>query len=288
MTHNPIEPSETKPSGLSRRWIFAILIAAFLFVLMPFLFWRATWFGRPLSDDEIARNLADQEHPHKTQHALAQIAERMLSRDPATRANARRWYPAIVTFAASPVAELRVTAAWVMGQDNSSWEFRGSLQRLLQDAHPMVRRNAALALVRFGDASGAGEMGAMLEPYVVRAPQTGRLAERLKPGDTLNPGTLLGRIRMRQNTMEIRSQVPGSLDHWLVSDGAAVAAGDPIAAVSPSAEEAWEALRGLFLIGRPEDLPIVERYAHGVPGFPDSVQKQAMLAARAIRQRAGQ
>src|SRR5271157_4540252 len=105
MTDSPIGTPETKTSGLSRRWLFAILIAAFLFVLMPFLFWRATWFGRPLTDDEITQDLADHEHPHKTQHALAQIAERMLSRDPAARANARQWYPAVVTLAASPVDE---------------------------------------------------------------------------------------------------------------------------------------------------------------------------------------
>jgi hypothetical protein len=288
MTDSPIGPSETRTSGLSRRWLLVILIAAFLFVLMPFLFWRATWFGRPLTDDEIAQDLADREHPHKTQHALAQIAERILSRDPSSRASARQWYPSVVTLAASPVDELRVTAAWVMGQDNSSQEFHASLGRLLQDTHPMVRRNAALALVRFGDASGAREIRAMLEPYIVRAPQAGTLAERLKPGDTLNLGTLLGRIRQGQDTIEIRCQVPGELDHWLVGDRVVVAAGDPIAAVSPSTEEAWEALRGLFLVGRPEDLRTVERYARGLPGFPDAIQKQAALAGRAIRQRAGE
>ena len=86
----PAETAETpgasaaKPSaGLSRRWTFGILIVAFLFVLMPFLFWQSTWFGRPLTDEEIVKNLAHTEHPRKTQHALSQIADRIVARDPA-------------------------------------------------------------------------------------------------------------------------------------------------------------------------------------------------------------
>ena len=41
-------PRERKPFG--GRWAYAVLVVALLFVLMPFLFWRATWFGRPLTE----------------------------------------------------------------------------------------------------------------------------------------------------------------------------------------------------------------------------------------------
>ena len=44
--------------------------------------------------------------------------------------------------------------AWLMGADSASEDFYNALEKLLLDAEPIVRRNAALALVRFNDASG--------------------------------------------------------------------------------------------------------------------------------------
>ena len=274
------------PAGaVRRRWLYLILIVTLLFVLMPFLFWQATWFGRPLTDAQIKKNLADSEHPRKVQHALSQIADRMVSRDPSVRVSARRWYPQVIALSASPIEELRLTAAWVMGQDNSVAEFHQALLPLLADPHPMVRRNAALALVRFGDAAGRLVILSMLEPYTVLAPQGGTLAQRLKAGDVLNPGTLLGRIEQGDKKIEIRSQVPGTLDRWLPADGANVSRGDALMLISPSSEMGWEALRALYLVGQTEDLPAIERYARGSEGMPNSVRQQAELTARAIHSR---
>src|ERR1700681_2845357 len=61
------------------RWLLVILALTFLFVLMPFLFWQATWFGRPLDDQQIAAALDDREEPRQIQYALSQIADRILS-----------------------------------------------------------------------------------------------------------------------------------------------------------------------------------------------------------------
>lgn len=285
MTTNTNSSPGPAVGGLSRRWLYAILITAFLFVLMPFLFWRATWFGRPLTDAEITKYLADREHPRKAQHALSRIADRILGRDPAGRATVGQWYPQVIALSSSNVDELRITSAWVMGQDNTNGEFHAALLKLLQDPHPMARRNAALSLVRFGDASGRTEIRAMLEPYVVTASRAGTLAQRLKPGDTVNPGTLLGRIRAGQEEMEIRSQVPGVLERWLATTGANVSPGDPLAAISSSANEAWEALRALYLVGETEDIPVIQRYARGDPDIPEAVRRQAVLSAEAISTR---
>ena len=109
--------------GISKKWLYGILILAFLFVLMPYLLWQATWFGRPLDDAGIASAFADKDRPREAQHALSQIADRMLSADPNARASARKWYPQVVAMAASPSDELRLTAAWVMQQDNSVPDF---------------------------------------------------------------------------------------------------------------------------------------------------------------------
>ncbi len=281
------ETQAASPKGLARHWLLGILALSFLFVLMPFLFWRATWFGLPLSDEEITRNLADGGHPRKVQHGLSQIADRILSPDPGVRASARRWYPAVTAVAMNPHAELRLTAAWVMGQDNSSAAFHDALRSLLADINPMVRRNAALSLVRFQDSAGHDEIRAILEPYAVKAGAEGTLRQRLVPGDTLNPGTLLGRIEAAGQKIEVRSEVPGSMGRWLVADGSPVLRDTPIAAIDPSAEEQWEALKALALIGQPEDLAVVESLARSRGELPDTIRKAAEQAARGIRQRSG-
>jgi hypothetical protein len=281
---SPAIPASTKP-GLKRPWLFVILALTFLFVLMPFLFWQATWFGKPLNDAQLQKSLVDREHPREIQHALSQVADRMLARDALTRDSARQFYPQVVQIARNGQDELRLTAAWVMGQDNSVSDFHQELVRLLQDPNPMVRRNAAPALVRFGDASGLAEIRSMLQPSAVGAPEAGALEQRLKPGESINPGTLLGRIRSGNSTSELRSQIPGIIRQWLVPDTAAVTKGQPILRVDPSVSEIWESLRALYLIGQLEDLPNIEEIASAAGDLPANVRQQAELTATAIRSR---
>ena len=84
--------SATPPAkpGLKRRWLFVILALTFVFVLMPFLFWQATWFGKPLNDTQLEKSLTDSQHPREIQHALAQIADRILDRAVALLRERRR------------------------------------------------------------------------------------------------------------------------------------------------------------------------------------------------------
>jgi biotin carboxyl carrier protein len=274
-------------SGMKLRWMVAILVLTFLFVLMPFLFWQATWFGKPLSAEQIEKALADREHPREIQHALSQIADRILAPDEPTRASARQFYPAVMRIAESGTPELRLTAAWVMGQDNTVPEFHEHLLRLLRDGSPMVRRNAALALVRFGDASGRDEIRSLLAPYSMPSPFAGVLAARLRPGDAVNPGTLLGHIQTSGSDgeeRELRADVPGEINRWLVSDGATVTQGQPVVLIDPSPSEVFEALRALYLIGEPQDLPAVEQFQRGA-AVPANVRQQAQETAAAIRSR---
>src|ERR1700752_5443139 len=142
------ESKESKPrTSFGGRWTYGILIVAFLFVLMPFLFWNATWFGRPMNDAQIAKALADRTHPREIQHALSQLETRIEARDP----RVKQWYPQIVALATDPVDEIRVEDAWVMGQDNTSEEFHHALSQMRNEPNGMVQRKAALALVRVTD-----------------------------------------------------------------------------------------------------------------------------------------
>jgi hypothetical protein len=279
---------------MKRRWMVAVLVLTFLFVLMPFLFWQATWFGKPLTTDEIQKALADSEHPREIQHALSQIADRILAPDQAARASARQFYPEVMRIAETGTPELRLTAAWVMGQDNTVPEFHERLLQLLRDGSPMVRRNAALALVRFGDPSGLDEIRSLLAPYSMASPFSGTLATRLQTGDAVNPGTLLGRIQTGgalssqgsgEEEMEVRADVPGQVNRWLAPDGSAVEQGQPLLLIDPSPAEVFEALRALYLIGQPQDLPAVEQFIRGGEAVPPNVRQQAQDTATAIRAR---
>jgi hypothetical protein len=271
----------TPRKSFGGRWTYGIVITAFLFVLMPFLFWNATWFGRPLSDDQIAKALVDRAHPRQIQHALTQIETRIEARD----ASVRRWYPEVVTLASHPLDEIRVTDAWVMGQDNTSPDFHRALLNLLADANPMVQRNAALSLVRFGDDAGHARIISMLRPYNMPSPLAGTLDTRLKPHDVVNPGTLVAHIESDGQRREVRAAVPGTLDRWLAPNGGALTPGQPILILDPSESMVWEALRALYLLGRSEDLPDVDRFARGTDGFSPQVAQQAQATSRAIRSR---
>jgi len=268
--------------------------------VMPFLFWNATWFGRPITDAQIAKALADRSHPREIQHVLSQFETRIERGDPSVR----KWYPQIVALSKDPIDEIRVTDAWVMGQDNTAPEFHQALLPMLQDPNPMVQRNAALSLVRFQDDSGHAQIVSMLQPYIMPAQQSGVLATRLKTGDIVNPGTLVAHIESSGNhdaaenndaagksseagkSNEVRARVPGTVDHWLVKDGTTVSAGQPILSLAPNESMAWEALRALFLTGRQEDLRDVNQFVRGTDGMSPQLALQAQATAKAIHDRA--
>ena len=274
--------TDPKPrSSFGGRWTYGILIVAVLFVLMPFLFWNATWFGRPMTDEQLTKALNDRSKPREIQHALAQLETRIEARDP----RVKQWYPQIAALSTDPVDEIRVTDAWVMGQDNTSEEFHRALLPMLNDPNVMVQRNAALSLVRFHDDSGHAQILAMLHPYEMPSPFTGALDTRLKPGDIVNPGTMVAHIESEGKKKEVRAAVPGTLVRWLVADHASVTAGQPLVSLAPSEGMMWEALRALYIVGRSEDLPDIEQVARALYGASPQIGQQAQSTARAIRDR---
>ena len=194
--------------------------------------------------------------PRRTQHALVQIGERITRRQ-----NVSRWYPDVIQQSASPSVELRQTAAWIMGQDRNYAPFHDTLLRLIHDPEPMVRRNAALSLASFGDHAGRAELAAMLRPYTVTSPAGGAVKYRMKPGDYVNPGTMIGRV----GETEVRAPVPGET-RALDRNENAVQPGDPLVTLAPDKNHVWEALRALYVVGEPDDIPDVERYLRPVDG----------------------
>ena len=275
-------PAAPPKSPMAKKWLVGILVLTFAFVLMPFLLWYMTTFSRPLTDADLSSYFHDTVHPRRAQHALSQIADRMMSPNRAIRESAKPWYPEVINFSSQGSDELRVTAAWVMGQDNQSAEFHAALLKQLADANPMVKRNAALSLVRFADPAGHAIIAGMLSPYAVAAPRSGILSTRLKSGDVINPGTLVAHIIAGEEKIEVRSEVPGTILQWSAPDNAQIQTGQQMLLIDPSPEMVWESLRALYLIGQKDDLPALHRYVRGIDSMPPQIQQQATLTARQI------
>ena len=297
----PPSASEQKYAhGMSTRTRLLFYLTAWLIVLLPFLFWWNTWFGRRLPDKQIAEYLRDDRRPRHIQHALVQIGERIMHRDAA----AAQWYPELVRLSTHPVEEVRNTDAWVMGQDTTGAGFHEALLKMLQDSSPMVRGNAALSLVLFKDASGRRDdsgreqIVALLQPAHIFAPRAGRITDTARAGTAIHQGGIVAKLQPMtpsaansangESAKEVRSPISGRIHSISATTGATVAAGAEIAIVDPGDEQAWEALRALYLIGRAEDLPVIRPYERESRDIPDRVREQALLADQAIRSRAQQ
>jgi HEAT repeat protein len=266
---------------MSRTQKLLFFLVAWLICLMPFLFWWNTWFGRKLSDQQLNDYLHDTKKPRHIQQALVQVGERITRQD----ATAKQWYPDLVQLAADPVEEVRNTDAWVMGQDTSGGGFHEALLEMLADPSPMVRGNAALSLVRFGDATGRPQIVALLQPAQITSPQSGRVVDADRPGTAIHQGGLIAKLQSGNETVEIRSPIPGRI-RSVAGTGANVAAGAEIAVVDPSTEQVWEALRALYLVGQLDDLPAILPYERDLADISKDVRQQALETEKAIRERA--
>jgi hypothetical protein len=267
---------------MSTRNRLLFFLVAWLIVLMPLLFWWSTWFGRQLSDQQIGEYLRDDKHPRHIQHALVQIAERLQRHDAA----AASWQGDLIRLASHPVEDIRNTDAWVMGQDTDTQSFHDTLRKMLGDSSLTVRGNAALSLVRFGDATGRTQIVALLQPATIRSAGGGQVVDVDQPGTSIHQNGLIAKIRDAQTTTEIRSPIGGRVQKVRVAAGAQVASSTEIATIEPSDDQVWEALRALYLIGQTEDLPAVRSYQREVPGVSDRVRQQAILTDKAIQERA--
>lgn len=274
-----VAPVRHRMSTRNRLLFFAV---AWLIVLMPFLFWWSTWFGRHLSDKQLTEFINDQKHPRHIQHALVQLGERLTVHD----ATAARWYPDLIRLASYPVEEVRNTDAWVMGQDTTQDGFHQALLRMLEDPSPMVRGNAALSLVRFGDATGRSQLVALLQPARIIAPVAGKVIDTDHAGTAIHQNGLIAKIQNGQQITEVRSPINGRIRTIFVALGAEVSLGAELASVDPGEEQVWEALRALYLVGQSEDLPAIRIYQRDLPEIPDRVKQQALLTEQAIRSRA--
>lgn len=244
------------------------VLAIVVFVIIPFLFWRGTWFGTRLSDSEVSEYLADRDKPRRVQHALEQIDERLQRGD----ASARLWHPSLITLAQHPVKEVRITLAWLMGEDPTYPGFHPVLLDLVHDPEPMVRRNAALSLVRLGDRSGKSEITSILRPWELLSDRSGTLQLLVFEGDDTKHGQALARIGGNENDL-LRSPITGSVERIHAREGETVRKGQVLFTLLSDQTQQWEALRALYLIGEPSDAAAIEPLTR--PEYPELLRRQA-------------
>jgi hypothetical protein len=303
---SPERETPGKPGrSMSRTQKILFFATGWLIVLMPFLFWWNTWFGRHLSDPQMTEYLHDDKKPRHIQHALVQLGDRMSRGDAA----AKQWYPDLVHLAGDPVEEVRNTDAWVMGQDISGAGFHDTLRQMLTDSSPTVRGNAALSLVRFGDATGRPQIVALLAPAEVRVPTSGQLGpstpddfwsdrgrtasvvDRASPGTSIRELGVVVKLGVAvgpdgTGVVELRSPITGRVR--TMSAVQQVHPGDVLAVIDPATEQVWEALRALYLVGQTDDLPAIRPYERDLPGVSNDVRQQAIETEKAIQKRSQQ
>jgi HEAT repeat protein len=268
-----------------RRYPWALIVVIFLFILIPFLSWYGSWFGRPLSDEKIEQYLTDKDKARNVQHALSYIGNKIIEGDKTME----RWYPLIVASAQNQAPQVRQIAAWTMGQDNKNEAFHQALLELLKDANPGVRHNAAVQLTRFNDGSGRAELVAMLQSQTLRAETEGEIELLVsEEGRAIAENNPLARIKKSDGMVaEIRSPQDARIQTVSVSDKAQVKPGDEVMTIAPSVEQAFAALQALFIVGQTEDMPQIQRYTGQMTGMSDAVRQQALNTLEAIRARNG-
>jgi hypothetical protein len=272
------------PMDGRRRTPWALALVAVLFVVMPFLTWYGTTFWRTLTDAQVDEYLGDATNVRHVQHALEEIDRRVAGAD----TNARRWYPRVVEVSHDSSADLRLTAAWVMGDDNREETFHAALVPLLGDAEPAVRRMAALSLSRFDDARCRAELVAMLHDYSVPVGVGGSVETVLPVGSVVSRQTMIARVRTEAGEVrEVRSPLAGRVKQLSTAEGTKVQAGDALLVLSPDADNVLQALRALYLVGTREDIAEIEPYTQGAAGMPQKVKEQAAQTVEMIVRRSG-
>lgn len=266
---------------MSRRNKVLFVVTSWAIIAMPVLFWWNTWFGRQLTDKQMTEYLSDDMHPRHIQHALVQLGDRMSRNDQSVR----QWYPRLVQLASYKVDEVRNTDAWVMGQASTEATFHQALLGMLNDSSPLVRGNAALSLVRFGDSAGHQQIVSLLNEVPLTSPGAGKVVDAAAAGTAVREGGLVLKVDSAGATTEVRSPIAGRV-RSVATTGLNVSAGTQVATLDPGEQQVWEALRALYLIGGPDDLPAIRPYTRESPDIPDHIRKQALETVSSIEKRA--
>jgi biotin carboxyl carrier protein len=249
----------------------ALLLLA---VIVPFLAWYGSWFGRELTDSEITASLELDQEPRDIQHALLAVQSRLLAGD----STATRWRSQVIALKGIDQVQVRRMVAWVLGHDMDD-ACRDALVGMLGDADLATRRNAAVALTKWQDERSRPILLAALQPIEIRAPRGGTLDLKVVEGDPVGLGRDMAIVETSGDvTISLRPPIDGRVLRLDKKDGESVTEGELLGALSPDPQSVLAALKGLYLVGRKEDADAVRPFANGaVQHMTDQVTQQAKL-----------
>ncbi|MDP7035290.1 MAG: HEAT repeat domain-containing protein [Planctomycetota bacterium] len=263
----------------SRVFLVVVVLAA---IYIPFQFWVDTSFRTSLDDDSLRGYLTRPEKPRHIQHALVQLTQRIQE----DRGTAEPFYEDALRLVEHKESAIRSMLAWVLGFDNTHQPFQDGLQKLLQDEHPNVRYNAALSLVKFGDTSIRPVLLEMLRPFRVGSGVDGKVREIFASNRPVRSGVQLALVVAADGKESgVPSPLDGRIRRVFCRSGDKVNRGDDLVEILPGEMQVWEALKALYLIGRPEDLPEVRRWTVPVPPYSKKIQIQAQQTALHLENR---
>jgi biotin carboxyl carrier protein len=251
-----------------------ILVAGALFML-----WRQS-LRRNLNDAELERYLQPAAGDRDTLHATEEISRRIDRKDAARK----KFYPAVVALASHPAVEKRKAAAWIMGRDPTDERFRDALLKLVSDDVPLVRHNAALALVLHRSDAARPVLLSMLKETSVDAPAAGVFHPKAKVGEVASLNLPLATIGSAPDEALVNAPLAGKVLS-IAAEGVAVEKGAQVATIGPDPASANSALQALTLpgVGRPEDAEVIEAFLKSMPDLQAEVKDQAQQALLAIK-----
>ena len=86
--------------------------------------------------------------------------------------------------------------------------------------------------------------------------------------------------------LDVRAELPGIVDRQLHADGDRIERGEEVTVVRPESTHVLQALLGLYLVGTPEDISVVQPFEQPREGLTAQVAQQASLTLASIRERA--
>jgi len=267
-----------KPAKKRSPILMVVIVA--LVVMVPFLAWYNSWFGRDLSDGRISEILATGTDGPEVQHALSRIQMRLQKGDE----SATRWRSRIIALTGHELPEVRRMVAWTLGHDPHE-TCRAALKTMLGDADLAARRNAAVALTKWRDDAGRAVLLKALKFIEVRAPAGGVLDLKVREGDAVTTGRDMAIIETKNSgDLSLRPPMNGRVLELAAAEGDRITSGSIVGTLAPDPESVFAALKALFLVGRAEDAARIEPFARGeVKYMTPEVTEQARKTLEKLR-----
>ena len=284
----PLDPSAAQKKGPRVILLMPVMV---LLILVPFLFWYGTWFGKVLSAAEIEERLnsarqaqieqaAGKQKIRQAQHALEQLSRLIQAGEDASSV-----YPVVIELSKHAEPVLRRSVVWLMGFARDNVSMREALVRALEDEDALVRCNAAMQLSLVDMDRARPVLHRALDPVQIKAEVAGRVIATIDVGLRLREGTNLLRVERDGVMSAIGAPFNGTLTSFAVKAGDQVEVGSVLCTMSPSSAQVVEVFKALAVAGDERDTKVIERFTKIGSGHESRVNDYARRAINLIRER---